>query len=77
MAGQQGHSAFVSAGLGIISAGIDIQLEMRPVFPLDRFKRLTERARGYVRHVGFHRRAAAGSFEGMALAETVRGGPEP
>ena len=35
LAGQQGHSAFVSAGLGIISAGIGIQLEMRPVFPLD------------------------------------------
>ena len=77
LAGQQGHSAFVSAGLNIISVGIGIQLEMQLVLPLDRFKQLTERARGYVRHVGFHHRAAAGSFEGMALAETVRGAPEP
>ena len=48
LAGQQGHSAFVSAGLGIISVGIGIQLEMRPVFPLDQSKHLTERARRYV-----------------------------
>ena len=48
LAGQQGHSAFVSAGLDIISAGIGIQLEMRPVFPLDQSKRLTEHARRYV-----------------------------
>ena len=43
-----GLLSFVSAGLGIISASIGIQLEMRPVLPLDQFKRLTERARGYV-----------------------------
>jgi len=28
LVGYQGHTAFVSAGLGIISAGIGIQLEM-------------------------------------------------
>ena len=48
LTGLQGFSMFVSVGLGIISVGIGIQLEMQPVLPLDQFKWLTERARGYV-----------------------------
>ena len=67
LVGFQGHLAFVPAGLGIISAGIGIQLDMRPMLSLDRFKWLTERARGSVRHAGLHHRAMTGSFEGVAL----------
>jgi len=48
---------------------------MRPVFPLDRFKRLSERARGAVRHAGLHHRAMSGSFEGVAFSRGVRGAP--
>ena len=77
LVGCQGLTVFVSAGLGVISAGIGIQLEMQPVLPLDRFKQLTERARWYVRHVGFHRRPAADSFEGMALAGMCEDPPSP
>ena len=53
------------------------QLAGRPSSIMNQFKQLTERARGYVRHVGFHRRAAAGSFEGLVLAWMCEEPPSP